>query len=80
LAATGAPAASGVFSAGRVRAQGAAGQQMPDVKAPVFNTFGTVVDWRNGVAQRAEIAEGLRTILITPQAHLSILEMEVGYA
>jgi len=27
---------------------------MPDVKALVFDTFGTVVDWRNGVAREAE--------------------------
>jgi 2-haloacid dehalogenase len=54
LAATGALAASGVFSASRVGAQGAAGQPMPDVKALVFDTFGTVVDWRNGVAREAE--------------------------
>jgi 2-haloacid dehalogenase len=36
------------------RAQGAAGQPMPEVKALVFDTFGTVVDWRNGVAREAE--------------------------
>jgi hypothetical protein len=27
---------------------------MPDVEALVFDTFGTVVDWRNGVAREAE--------------------------
>src|ERR1700676_3768671 len=27
---------------------------MPDVKALVFDTFGTLVDWRNGVAREAE--------------------------
>jgi 2-haloacid dehalogenase len=37
----------------RARAQGA-GLPMPGVKALVFDTFGTVVDWRNGVAREAE--------------------------
>jgi len=30
------------------------GLPMPDVKALVFDTFGTLVDWRNGVAREAE--------------------------
>src|SRR5438034_220648 len=38
----------------RPRAQGAAGVPMPEVKALVFDTFGTVVDWRNGVARETE--------------------------
>ena len=46
--------APGPFAPGRARAQGAAGLPMPDVKALVFDTFGTVVDWRNGVAREAE--------------------------
>jgi 2-haloacid dehalogenase len=29
-------------------------QPMPGVKALVFDTFGTVVDWRNGVAHETE--------------------------
>jgi 2-haloacid dehalogenase len=37
-----------------VRAQGTAGLPMPNVKALVFDTFGTVVDWRNGVARETE--------------------------
>ena len=54
LVATAALAGPGLFAPGRVRAQGAAGLPMPDVKALVFDTFGTVVDWRNGVAREAE--------------------------
>ena len=27
---------------------------MPDVKALVFDTFGTVVDWRTGVARESQ--------------------------
>ena len=54
LVATAALAGPGLFAPGRVRAQGVAGLPMPDVKALVFDTFGTVVDWRNGVAREAE--------------------------
>src|SRR6516225_9399211 len=54
LAATGMLATSGPFTPRRARAQGAGGLPMPDVKALVFDTFGTVVDWRNGVAREAE--------------------------
>jgi hypothetical protein len=54
LVATGVLAGSGPFAPGRARAQAAAGLPMPDVKALVFDTFGTVVDWRNGVAREAE--------------------------
>jgi len=52
--AAGALFGSGPFAPTRARAQGAAGLPMPDVKALVFDTFGTVVDWRNGVAREAE--------------------------
>jgi hypothetical protein len=44
LAATGALACSGVFAPSLARAQGGAGLPMPNVKALVFDTFGTVVD------------------------------------
>jgi 2-haloacid dehalogenase len=54
LATTGMLAGSGLFARSRALAQGAAGQPMPEVKAVVFDTFGTVVDWRNGVAREAE--------------------------
>ena len=54
LVATGALSGSRLFAPSRARAQGAAGPPMPDVKALVFDTFGTVVDWRNGVAREAE--------------------------
>ena len=54
LAATGMLAASGPFTPNRARAQAAAALPMPDVKALVFDTFGTLVDWRNGVAREAE--------------------------
>src|SRR5580692_11272351 len=52
--AMGALAGSVPFGPSRVRAQTAAGLPMPDVKALVFDTFGTLVDWRNGVAREAE--------------------------
>src|SRR5258706_5709198 len=54
LVAAGTLAGSRLFAPSPVRAQGAAGLRMPDVKALVFDTFGTVVDWRNGVAREAE--------------------------
>src|ERR1700730_8625504 len=54
LAATAALSGSGPFAGTRARAQAATGQSMPDVKALVFDTFGTVVDWGNGVAREAE--------------------------
>src|SRR6202030_3462868 len=54
LVATGVVAGFGPFAPSRVRAQAAAGQPMRGVKALVFDTFGTVVDWRNGVAREAE--------------------------
>src|SRR3954447_7364603 len=53
-ASTGAFATAGLFAPSRARAQGASGIPIPDVKALVFDTFGTVVDWRNGVAREAE--------------------------
>ncbi len=53
LVAAGALAGSGPFAPSRARAQ-ARGLPMPDVKALVFDTFGTLVDWRNGVAREAE--------------------------
>jgi 2-haloacid dehalogenase len=52
--ATGALAGSAPFAPSRVWAQAAAGLPMPDVKALVFDTFGTVVDWRNGVAREVQ--------------------------
>jgi len=54
LMATGALAFSGPLLPIRARAQGKAPLPMPDVKALVFDTFGTVVDWRSGVAREAE--------------------------
>jgi hypothetical protein len=54
LVATGALSGSGLFAPRRARAQSVAGLPMPDIKALVFDTFGTVVDWRNGVAREAE--------------------------
>ena len=52
--ATGALAVSGRLLPSRAQAQGTAGLPMPDVKALVFDTFGTVVDWRNGVARETQ--------------------------
>jgi 2-haloacid dehalogenase len=54
MMAAGALAAPAVFVPARGWAQGAAGMPMPGVKALVFDTFGTVVDWRTGVAREAE--------------------------
>ena len=54
LMATGALAVSGVLAPRRARAQARASLPMPDVKALVFDTFGTVVDWRNGVARESQ--------------------------
>jgi 2-haloacid dehalogenase len=54
LATTGMLASSGLLARSHALAQGAGGQPMPEVKALVFDTFGTVVDWRNGVAREAE--------------------------
>src|SRR6266852_3642117 len=54
LAAVGTLVGSRLVAPSPVRAQGAAGLPMPGVKALVFDTFGTVVDWRNGVAREAE--------------------------
>ena len=54
LITTGALAVSGCLVPTRARAQGTAALPMPDVKALVFDVFGTVVDWRNGVAREAQ--------------------------
>ena len=54
LIATGALALSGRLLPSRARAQGTPALPMPDVKALVFDTFGTVVDWRNGVARESQ--------------------------
>jgi 2-haloacid dehalogenase len=37
-----------------IRAQGAASNPVPEVQALLFDVFGTVVDWRNGVARESE--------------------------
>src|SRR5882757_5552407 len=48
-------AGSGLLAPPRARAQiTPGGGPLPQVKALVFDTFGTVVDWRNGVAREAE--------------------------
>ena len=55
LVATNVLAGSGPFAPSRVRAQPAAGLPMPNVKALVFDTFGTVV-WccaRSGANSKA---------------------------
>jgi 2-haloacid dehalogenase len=54
LIATGALALSGPLMPTRARAQGTAALPMPDVKALVLDVFGTVVDWRSGVAREAQ--------------------------
>jgi 2-haloacid dehalogenase len=54
VAAAGALAGSGAFAPSRAWAQGPAALPMPGVRALVFDTFGTVVDWRNGVAREVE--------------------------
>jgi hypothetical protein len=42
----------------------AAGLPKPDVKALVFDTFGTLVDWRNGVARLMASTEGSPAVQI----------------
>jgi 2-haloacid dehalogenase len=54
LLAASALGSSAPFAPRRARAQAAGALPMPDVKALVFDTFGTVVDWRNGVARETE--------------------------
>jgi 2-haloacid dehalogenase len=54
LMATGALAFPGASGATRARAQDTAALPMPDVKALVFDVFGTVVDWRSGVARETQ--------------------------
>ena len=49
-------AAPAVLKAAAAQAQGAApvANPVPEVRAMLFDVFGTVVDWRNGVAREAE--------------------------
>jgi 2-haloacid dehalogenase len=47
-------AGSQPFALRCARAQGDAPLPMPEVKALVFDTFGSVVDWRTGVARESE--------------------------
>jgi 2-haloacid dehalogenase len=54
LAATAALAGSGMLASSQARAQAKAGANAVGVKALVYDVFGTVVDWRNGVARDAE--------------------------
>jgi 2-haloacid dehalogenase len=54
LVAMGTLAGSRLVAPRPIRAQGSAKLPMPEVKALVFDTFGTVVDWRNGVARETE--------------------------
>jgi 2-haloacid dehalogenase len=43
-----------LLRASAARAQGAAKNPVPEVQALLFDVFGTVVDWRGGVAREAE--------------------------
>jgi 2-haloacid dehalogenase len=54
LAATAALAGSGLLASSEGRAQAKPGANAAGVKALVYDVFGTVVDWRNGVARDAE--------------------------
>jgi 2-haloacid dehalogenase len=54
LAATAALAGSNVLAASSAAAQAKPGAKADGVKALVYDVFGTVVDWRNGVARDAE--------------------------
>jgi hypothetical protein len=45
---------SAVLRTSAVRAQAAAKNPVPEVQALLFDVFGTVVDWRNGVARDSE--------------------------
>jgi 2-haloacid dehalogenase len=50
----GAVCGAGILPASKARAQAAAANPVPEVRALFFDVFGTVVDWRNGVAREAE--------------------------
>jgi 2-haloacid dehalogenase len=50
----GAVSGAGILPASKARAQAAAANPLPEVRALLFDVFGTVVDWRNGVAREAE--------------------------
>jgi 2-haloacid dehalogenase len=50
----GAVSGAGILPASKARAQAAAGNPVPEVRALFFDVFGTVVDWRSGVAREAE--------------------------
>src|ERR1700726_3137685 len=50
----GAISAAGIPPVSKVRAQAAGANPLPEVQALFFDVFGTVVDWRNGVAREAE--------------------------
>jgi len=50
----GAASGVGILHASKARAQAAGANPVPEVQALVFDVFGTVVDWRNGVARESE--------------------------
>jgi 2-haloacid dehalogenase len=54
LATSGAVTASTVLSTGQSFGQGVPGNSQYGVKALFFDMFGTVLDWRTGVARSAE--------------------------
>ena len=45
---------AGFLRTSKARAQAAAANPLPEVRALFFDVFGTLVDWRNGVAREAE--------------------------
>jgi 2-haloacid dehalogenase len=50
----GAVSGVGMLRTPKARAQAAASNPVPEVQALIFDVFGTVVDWRGGVAREAE--------------------------
>jgi 2-haloacid dehalogenase len=50
----GAVSGIGMLRTFKARAQAAASNPVPEVQALIFDVFGTVVDWRGGVAREAE--------------------------
>jgi 2-haloacid dehalogenase len=50
----GAVCGAGILPSSKARAQAAAANPVPEVRALFFDVFGTVVDWRSGVAREAE--------------------------
>jgi tetratricopeptide (TPR) repeat protein len=73
LTAMGALAGSALVGS-KARAQSAQGAGVNGVKALVFDVFGTVVDWRGGVAREAEYVDGRYLDRAAPGKFQGVLE------